>query len=189
MVQMPAVCLTCGTIFPSGLVVQNYVVQLEGNVAGPCPQCGGTGHIPDGLFEFVGSTIRVLAAPEQSVDALRRLQVIIEDARRKRTSPQQVAEAVEKQSPALGALIQQRVIPRNPTEFYAFLTFLIMAITLVLSLKQQPQEITNIDVERQVVQVIEDCASPNLVEQNVSQLPPEAEQKPSHDHKPGERDP
>jgi hypothetical protein len=96
---------------------------------------------PRRLFDFIEGTIRVLAGPHQSVDDLRQLRWIIEDARQKGADARQVAAAIETQVPALVPLIRQLLIPRNAGEFYAFLGFLISVILLVLALKDQPQPV------------------------------------------------
>jgi hypothetical protein len=50
-------------VFPSGIEVKNARnITMVGNTAGPCPVCGGIGEIPDGVYDFVGDTIRVVAA-------------------------------------------------------------------------------------------------------------------------------
>lgn len=44
MPQMPAICATCGTLFPSGMTFENCSnVMLVDSMTGPCPTCGGTG--------------------------------------------------------------------------------------------------------------------------------------------------
>lgn len=155
--------------------------MLEGNFAGPCPRCGGTGRIPDGLFDFIGNTIRVLAGPEQTVDALQRLQVIVEDARQQGIDPRQFADAVEKQVPELGSLVRQLLIPRTAGDFYTFLSFLVAAILLVLSLKQQSPSVTNINIEERVTEVIENCWQDNLLEEPPPDFPSDTEQQPDED--------
>jgi hypothetical protein len=69
MPMMPAICETCNATFPSGFFFSNATeIYLEGNTAGPCPKCGGMGRIPDGLYDFVGSSIRLLTGPARTVE-------------------------------------------------------------------------------------------------------------------------
>jgi hypothetical protein len=49
-----------------------------------CRQRGGMGHIPDGVFNFVGNTIQILSAPQRTVNELSRLAQIIREAREKK---------------------------------------------------------------------------------------------------------
>ena len=71
---VPAFCDTCGAVFTVGIVANGpNVFTFSGTRAGPCPSCGGMGHIPDGIFSFVGETIEVLSAPERTLDELSRL--------------------------------------------------------------------------------------------------------------------
>ncbi|CAN5668144.1 hypothetical protein BH20ACT23_BH20ACT23_23030 [soil metagenome] len=141
------------------------------------PLQAGVPSVPDGLFNFIDGTIRVLAAPQQSVDDLRRLRLIIEDARRTGADPSQLSATIEDQLPQLGALIRSLLIPRNAGEFYAFLSFLITAIMLVLALREQPELVKNINIERQVIQVFENCWQKDSSQKPPGQLPTDSKQK------------
>ena len=48
--RAPAVCDTCGTIFPSPFNILAENVGLFNMGTGPCPECGGSGSIPDGIY-------------------------------------------------------------------------------------------------------------------------------------------
>jgi hypothetical protein len=65
MPNLPAICDDCGTMFPSGFVMENCTnISLSGNKSGPCPSCGGMGSIPDGVFNVLGNVIEILDAPK-----------------------------------------------------------------------------------------------------------------------------
>src|SRR5712691_4196594 len=99
-VHVPAFCDTCGTVFNSGIVVENATnITFVGNSAGPCPVCGGMGHIPDGVFNFVGNTIQILSAPQRTVNELSRLAQIIREAREKKETPEEVAKKIREELP------------------------------------------------------------------------------------------
>ena len=76
---LPAVCDNCGAIFSQRAIKAENVRHLTiSNVGvGPCPNCGGNGHIPDGVYNVVGNVIEVLAAPERSMEELRRFAEIL----------------------------------------------------------------------------------------------------------------
>lgn len=160
MPMMPAICETCGTMFPSGIVIENsYNITFSGNRAGPCPQCGGMGAIPDGVYDFIGDTIKVLAGSHRSVEDLRRLRTIVRDARRDHRPITEVTQAIKDEDPELGSVIERLVLPRNAGEFYAFLAFLVATITLILTMRQQPAATTNVDIDinQHIDKVVENC--------------------------------
>lgn len=79
MVELPGFCDTCGAIFPSPFAFENARNITFSNVeVGPCPNCGGTGHIPDGVYDFFGNTIQLLSGPGRTEAELRRLATILE---------------------------------------------------------------------------------------------------------------
>ncbi len=68
MLFSPAVCVSCGGVFASGVVVaerRGDPVSYRGS-AGPCPRCGGRGRIPGWIFSFHAAAV---AAREQAAAA------------------------------------------------------------------------------------------------------------------------
>src|SRR5512136_1169416 len=60
--RVPAVCDSCGVIFSSVFEVSDSTnISFYGCGSGPCPKCGGDGHIPDGVYNFIGNTIELLS--------------------------------------------------------------------------------------------------------------------------------
>ncbi|MEN0015550.1 MAG: hypothetical protein AAGC46_19435, partial [Solirubrobacteraceae bacterium] len=63
--EIPAFCQRCGAIFPSGFAVANVVgLTLQGNLAGPCPRCGGMGEVIQGTFNVIGNAIELVSGPD-----------------------------------------------------------------------------------------------------------------------------
>ncbi|MEC5164042.1 SEC-C metal-binding domain-containing protein [Janthinobacterium sp. CG_S6] len=136
MTAIPAFCDNCGTVFPSGFGVQDASVTFFGCKAGPCPACGGVGSVPDGLIKVVGDVIRIISADERTLDQFKRLQVILEEAKKKKTSSQELATQLEKNSPewaGLAAYILKYLAPKNAGEFWGILGVVLAAIPLILS--------------------------------------------------------
>jgi uncharacterized protein YecA (UPF0149 family) len=149
---LPAFCDTCGTAFSSGIFVENSTnISFSGNKSGPCPQCGGMGHVPDGVFNFIGSTIEILSAPERTISELLSLARLLREARAKTETKEQVASIIQKELPALSLLA--KILPENKSELYGFLGLVIAAIALYTQSpeKQPVQTIVNIT---QVVETI-----------------------------------
>ena len=169
MLDMPAICDTCGTMFPSGLVFENSTsITLSGNAAGPCPSCGGMGHILDGTFNFTNDTIELLQGPERTVSELERLAQILSEARKRNASAEELRETIQQETPNLSGL--SSLLPRTRTDLYAFLAVVIAAIQLILTTAHtQGINIQNVDVDiNQVIGV--------TVEQQTQQ--PQLEQVP-----------
>lgn len=132
-IEMPAVCNDCGLAFGSTMFIGVGTVHanFEGNTAGPCPRCGGIGHIPDGLFNFTKEAIYVLEAPQHSRRDLEDLARLLGQFDLSALSPADVAEQIEKTVPVFTRLAEQ-LRPRNPADFAAYLAVLMMLLQLIL---------------------------------------------------------
>lgn len=149
MPSIPAFCDSCGTPFPSGFFFENsFKVTLSGCKSGLCPNCGGMGHVPDGVFNFIGSTIEILTAPQRTIEELTRLVQILREAKAKQQSTEQVSAQIKQELPGLSSLAD--LLPKNRGELYGFLAVVLAAIQL---LTQSPQPVQNITIN--VSQVVE----------------------------------
>ena len=130
--RVPAVCDNCGAIFASGFEATNSTnISFTACSAGPCPACGAMGHIPDGVYNFVGNTIELLSGPARSVSELRQLATILSEARKKNASLEEVKKEIEEEVPELSSL--KDILPTNRSELYAFVALILSVIALVLS--------------------------------------------------------
>lgn len=100
--QLPAVCQSCRTIFRSGMALGDQAQAfMTGCTAGPCPNCGGTGQVPDGSYTIIDEILQhspryasredLLAAARLLQEAVRAspvpdLDVLAEDLRREAPS-------------------------------------------------------------------------------------------------------
>ncbi|MCP3928647.1 MAG: hypothetical protein GY705_06050 [Bacteroidetes bacterium] len=131
MLRVPAVCDNCGTIFQSGFEATNATnISFYGCGAGPCPKCGGNGHIPDGIYNFIGNTIELLSGPSRTVSELRKLSEILRQAKENKTSHQELTSKIERQLPELSSIGD--ILPKTRTELYAFIAIIISVIVLIL---------------------------------------------------------
>jgi SEC-C motif-containing protein len=94
---LPAICDTCSTVWdPHALNISNATdIHIADVTVGPCPNCGGTGHIPDGIYSATTDTIKVIATSARSVQSLERLRRILEHARSQRASAAELAQTLE----------------------------------------------------------------------------------------------
>lgn len=161
--RVPAVCDNCGTIFPSGFEVSNSTnISFSGCGAGPCPVCGGTGHIPDGVYNFLGNTIEFLSGPSRSIVELERLAALLERAKTSNATSQAVAKEIDESIPELSSI--KDWLPKNRSELYAFIALLLSALSLMIN-QSESGEPSKVEV--------------NTVINNVYQQAPEAQAAPS----------
>jgi hypothetical protein len=170
MAQAPAICDTCRTVFPSGFeLAEGSSASFAGSKAGPCPKCHGWGTIPDGLYEFVGDTLRIISdwTPERRQQFANELQ-----AAKAQPDPQQAALAAFTRQPELGDMARRLLVPRNAGEFWAFIATILTAVAL---LGGQVSDTTNVNVQT----VIQACPTPEAALKE-----PSASRQPENDRRP-----
>jgi len=166
--NLPAFCDTCGTAFPSSFVVNGRVsgLSMAGNSAGPCPKCGGRGHVPDGVFNFVGQTIEIVSAPRRTFDELSRFANIVRRARESGAPSDAVAREIRESTPNFAGIAS--LLPKNRQDWYAFLNLLLVIVTLAMQLTkhtENPPE--NITVNHVIEQVCKDWSKqPTVTKQS-----------------------
>lgn len=153
--NIPAFCdnPNCGGVFSSGIVVTNGSnITLVGNKSGPCPRCGSMGHIPDGVFNFLGDTIEILSAPKTTIEELSSLSKILKEAYEQKLSSEQVAKRIEQDVPNLSKLNR---FFKEQSGWINFLQLLMTAATLIYAIKSSNANNTTIDNNITINQVIE----------------------------------
>jgi hypothetical protein len=144
--RAPAICNNCGTIFPSRFeIINSYDVSFSNCTSGPCPNCGGIGHIPDGVYNFIGNTIELLSGPNRTVSELQRLAMILSQAREEETPIEQVTRRIQEEVSELSSL--KDLLPRTRSEFYAFLVIILTIINLILGQINREQS-TKIEISQ-----------------------------------------
>ncbi len=156
MPEMPAFCLspTCGAVYGSGLNFESSRVTLVGNRS-QCPFCGAEAEVPDGVFDFAESAIRVLSAPSHSLQKLSSIETLLLEARTRRASAQDIVSKAERISPEIGAALGRLLLPRTPEALYGLIAVLTTIVLAILSMRQSSDLITDDDVLRLRREVIE----------------------------------
>ncbi|CAN5384245.1 hypothetical protein BH10BAC1_BH10BAC1_12850 [soil metagenome] len=153
--RIPAFCdnPNCNSIFSSGIEVANSRnVTLVGNKSGPCPNCGGMGHIPDGVFNFIENTIEILSAPGKTIEELKVFTSIIKEAYEKKLSHEAVADKIKKEAPSFSRIID--IFPKTKDEWYSFIGLALMVASLVYSQKTTEVNINNNITVNQVIEQV-----------------------------------
>jgi uncharacterized protein YecA (UPF0149 family) len=129
---VPAVCDNCGSFFPSGVEVKDsFHITFKGNVSGPCPKCGSLGHIPDGVYNIIGNTIKILSGPERTISELNQLAEILKQAKDENTSSNEVRDKIEEEAPEFISI--KDFLPESKNELYVFITIILMIIQIIIS--------------------------------------------------------
>jgi hypothetical protein len=158
MVRVPAVCDRCGAFFPSPIEADNSTNITFSNVAvGPCPRCGGTGHVPDGTYNFVGRTIEFLSGPGRSRTDLERLASILRTARDRGATVEDIKGEVRREVPELSSIAD--LLPKTRSELYAFIAILLTVLTLLLGEIKKGNE-PHIEVHQVFNQITQVVGSP-----------------------------
>jgi hypothetical protein len=118
MYALPAICDNCGAIFaPPAIVLGAGAsnVRVSGNRVGPCPACGNRwARIPDGTYDTVRGTLRMLLKDPASAESLQRVADILKAAWEVRADQVTVADQIEAEVPELRGFAQS-LGPRTST--------------------------------------------------------------------------
>jgi hypothetical protein len=152
-VYVPAFCDSCAAVFRSDIVVEDSTDEtFAGTTAGPCPVCGGMGHIPDGVFTFVGNTIEILSAPQRTKDELTSLANILTESCGNRLSPDEITEKINAEVPGLPGLAN--LLPQTRAELYSFVVLIVAVISLLLQENRDGDGATKVSVEQTINHIL-----------------------------------
>lgn len=138
MVNVPVVCNTCETLFLAPNIIDGsgaLNVTFTGSGVGPCPVCGEMGHIPDGVYRFVGDTIEILQAPERTVSELQRLAEVLRTTRQRGAGFEEVKSTVEREFPGWGQHLSKLLIPQKSADLAAYAMLILMVVQMVIQAK------------------------------------------------------
>ena len=145
MPNVPTFCDTCGTAFPSGLEANNSSISISNFVAGPCPKCGGMGHMPDGLYNIAGNSIEILANSPRSISDLERIAQILKSAKQRSATPEEITSTLKKELPELSSIAD--AVPKTRAELYAFVAIILTIIGMLINARSN-KESSRIDVQQ-----------------------------------------
>lgn len=161
---LPAICDTCLTVWaPHAINVSNASDVHISNVAvGPCPNCGGLGHIPDGIYSATTDTISVVATTAKSAHSLAVLAGVLQQAREQRANTEQLAHLLDQEKAANlkpVADLVRRLPKRLDLKYWIGIT---LAVIAILQSQATDREISKIgsQVDRIYAQVVAPSTAP-----------------------------
>jgi uncharacterized protein YchJ len=88
---------------------KSHVINLR---CGPCPRCGGDGHVPSGTYTIARGIIHALLSSASSQQELQRLAEILQRAKDANQSAGQAAETIERELPQFSAVSRELKVAR-----------------------------------------------------------------------------
>jgi uncharacterized protein YecA (UPF0149 family) len=151
MADLPVVCDNCGRFFRAPNIIggSGGTFTMMNVAVSPCPYCGGRGHVPDGVYELWKDTIRAVWSSRPTVEDLRALERVVEQAQTQGLSPDETAQRVEE----LGDRFKR--FSDFIREHAVQLTLLVMMLELLLRMAQSPNVIVNVEQPPPVEVVIQ----------------------------------
>ena len=127
------------------------------------------GHIPDGVYNFIGNTIELLSGPSRTRLELERLAEILSRAREQRASLDQVSERIQKEIPEMSSL--RELLPKTRSELYSFIAIIITVIGLILGQIKQGgsarvtiNEVVNVIYQQQHITAQDQVNDPKVMD-------------------------
>jgi hypothetical protein len=161
MVEMFAICDSCGHVFGTGFHFKNVRrVQFAG-CKKKCPKCDGPAHIPDGLYEFVGDTLTVLSSPERTVQELTRLAELLRAAQKAPDKAADLEKTIAAELPAFASLAAGLLSEAKKQTRLTYIALLLSAITAILAAKDSGKSTPQITVQQVIEQTYVTAQQPS----------------------------
>lgn len=150
---VPVICdnRDCGAIWFTESFISigpGMSVDLTRNSVSPCPECKGSGHIPDGTYTQSSAALVNRADFDLVLGALSALQAKAQAG----ATSEEIEEEIDKSFPYLSAL--KRYLPKNAGELAAYLAIIISLFSMHQQNKSNDQP-PSINVEVNISQVIQ----------------------------------
>lgn len=163
--NLPAICNSCGTIFNSGFLANGGTISINNCTSGPCPSCGGIGNIPNGVYNIVNNTIKILKNKDYTKAELINFTDVLKKVKEEQVTLEEAESEIKDNLSGLSSILN--LLPKNREEtrddIKFLLGFLIAIITLFATISGNSSEVNNINIE-QVISVMEQ------VEENYSNV-------------------
>lgn len=160
MPMIPAVCDNCSNIFSSGVFIENSTATFDNTRSGPCPYCGSMGHIPNGTFRVVQDVIEILSAPQRTIDELKRLKSLLQEATKKDSGPSKVVQSIENETPQISPLLS--FLKNEEFRYWLPVMLTIINILIALHFSSKPEE-PKVEINQVITKMIEQPAVQNPI--------------------------
>ena len=163
--DVPAFCNDCGSVFRSGLTVESPASDVPADQPEcRCPACGGSGHIPDGILDFVENTIAIFSGQQRSVDELSRLAQVLYQARMTTQSPEEVVDTIRGTVPEFSGMAD--LLPQSPADLPGFIALTASVIAFSLQGAQDESARAPLTVAQTIDRVFRETTSALGIKRN-----------------------
>ncbi len=118
----------CGAIFEYQKLIGgkgSADIEMSNVRVGPCPKCGSSGVVPDGVYKYANNVINFLTGPSSSIEALKQVEAILKKAKKEGASKEEVISEIEKASPDTAKAL--RDVPSGPS----YIQWLMLIIAII----------------------------------------------------------
>jgi len=123
---------------PNGHVFESRAFLFGGNVRNlslrgnreTCPACGAMAEIMDGEFDVIDGSVRILSAPQITLDRLMHLRTVFGLLRDENASPARITATLAQEAPELIA-----ALPEDTRQWLPYLAVLISIIAIVVAIQ------------------------------------------------------
>ena len=157
MINLPIFCNSCGTIFPSGNVVEKLTDKID-DISGSCPFCGEFGQVPSGIYNFIGHTIELLTGQDNTIDELNKLSVILRNYQDKESGINEIRQQIKQEVPELTSIAD--LLPETRQNIYQLIQIILFVITIIITLTLEGQQ-GSITAETIVAQLYKHLTPPS----------------------------
>jgi hypothetical protein len=108
MATLPVFCGNCGAVWGARNIIGGSGargITLSNATAGPCPNCGGTGRVPDGVYDLMDDTLAVVQSAALPKTTLQALIDLLESLNRGEATADEVMEKVRDEAPDLAPTV------------------------------------------------------------------------------------
>lgn len=164
MANVPVVCDNCGALF----IMPNLIggsgggqITMVGNSAGPCPACGGMGHIPDGTYRLENDTLTFLQGPERTREELSRFAEILQTVVTGESTVEEAQDTVRVEIPELAPLTNELAKTRNANWQQFWIKVILTVISILFASQSANFEDVEINLEDAInITVEQESANP-----------------------------
>ena len=144
--NIPAICSKCGQVFNSGFALEgNVTITMEGCSSGPCPRCGNTGNIPNGIYNFIDGMLSLLKENNYSKPELIYLTNELNKVKEDKATLEEVAAEITGASSKFSKVVE--LLPQGREErrsdFQFWITTIISILMFLTTAKPSTPSIEN----------------------------------------------
>jgi SEC-C motif len=143
---------TCGAIFLAPNIIGgagSATLSMTGTRYGPCPRCGGNGHIPDGVYRYANHVVEFLRGPQESLAALRKVEALLRTVQSQSPTRDELLNQVRAVAPGVaGAMEKAPTVAVTQQWIQILLAFVTLAILVQTTyFKKSDKELENKFIE------------------------------------------